>query len=97
MKIRDLRAGIDGVTVEGWVVSVGEKKLVETRYGPAYVASAILEDETGRIVLNLWRRQIDLVRPGCLVRIENGFVRSYKGRLELNVGKRGRIVVLSKV
>ena len=55
MKIRDLRPGMDGVTVEGWMVAVGEKRLVGTRYGPAYVASAVLEDDTGRIVLNLWR------------------------------------------
>lgn len=55
VKIRDLRPGMDGVTVEGWMVAVGEKRLVGTRYGPAYVASAVLEDDTGRIVLNLWR------------------------------------------
>ncbi|RLI24465.1 DNA-binding protein, partial [Candidatus Bathyarchaeota archaeon] len=68
-----------------------------TRFGPAYVASAVLEDDTGRIILNLWRRQISLVKPGYLVRIENGFIREYRGQLELNVGRTGRIVVLSRV
>ncbi|MDH5437449.1 MAG: hypothetical protein OEX76_00940 [Candidatus Bathyarchaeota archaeon] len=47
-------------------------------------------------MLNLWRRQIDLVKEGDLVRVENAFVRAYRNPLELNVGSRGKIVVLSR-
>jgi replication factor A1 len=94
IKIRDLRGGMDGVAVEGWIAEVGEKREVVTRFGKTYVMVAVLEDETGRIILNLWRDQINIAKPNCLVRIEGGFVREYSGRLELNVGSRGKVVVL---
>ena len=67
---------------------------VMTRYGDALVANAIVTDEAGEVILNLWRSQINLVKPGCIIRIENAFARQFKNRIELNVGSRGRIIVL---
>lgn len=43
---------------------------VMTRYGDALVANAIVTDEAGEVILNLWRSQINLVKPGCIIRIE---------------------------
>ena len=86
---------MDRVTVTGRITYIGIKKIVKTRFGEAPVARAVLEDDTGKIGLNLWREQISLVREGDLVRVENGFVRTYLDQLELNVGSRGRIVVVS--
>ena len=60
--------------------------MVETRFGPALYAQAILKDETGEIKLNLWRWQVELVKVGFRVRIENGFTKFG----ELNVGSRGK-------
>jgi ssDNA-binding replication factor A large subunit len=96
LKISQIRAGMNGVIVTGKITDIGIKRTVETRYGPAQVATATLEDDTGRIVLNLWRGQIDLVRVGDRVKIENGFTRTYRDQLELNVGSRGRIVIVSR-
>ena len=95
MKVRQIRAGMNGITVTGRISYVGIRRIVQTKFGEAPVVRAVLEDETGKISLNLWRDQIDLVSEGDMVRIENAFVRSYKEQLELNVGSRGRIVVLS--
>lgn len=61
LKINQIKAGIDRITLTGCVISVSEKKEVETRFGKAYVANADLEDDTGQIVLNLWKDQIDMV------------------------------------
>ncbi len=96
MKIGQIHSKMEGVTVSGRITYIGIKTIVETRFGEAAVARAALEDDTGKIALNLWREQIDLVKEGDLVRIENGFVRTYRDQLELNVGSRGRIVVLSR-
>ena len=95
MKIKQIRAGMDGVTVEGLVSYVGLKRIVKTRFGEAPVATAILEDDSGKISLNLWRNQIGLVKEGNVVRVENGFVRTFKDQIELNVGSRGKIIVIS--
>lgn len=96
MKINQIRAGMDGVFVEGRISYIGIKRIVQTRYGEAPVATAVFEDDSGKISLNLWRNQIDLVKEGDVVRVENGFVRTFKDQLELNVGSRGKILVLDR-
>jgi len=45
-------------------------------------------------VLNLWRDQVGLVKPGDLIKVENAFAKEFRGRVELNVGGSGRIAVL---
>jgi len=92
MKIADIKPGMNNVTVTGRIVNIGEKKLVTTRFGDAYVAQALLENYTGKIILNLWRGQIEMVKVGDMVTVENGFVGGFKKQLELNVGSKGRIV-----
>lgn len=96
LKVKDLRPGMEGVTLTGRITYIGIKKFVKTKFGEAPVARAVFEDETGKVFLNLWRGQIDLVKEGDIVRIENAFIRTYKNQLELNVGSRGKIIVLSK-
>ncbi|RLF01542.1 MAG: DNA-binding protein [Thermoprotei archaeon] len=96
VKIRSIKAGMEHITLVARVVSISEPKYVLTKYGRAQVASAVLEDETGRTVLNLWRWQIKMVRPGDIIRVEGAFATSFKGRVELNVGSKGRIIVLSR-
>ena len=82
-----------GVNVEGKIVEINPPRNVMTRYGPARVANAVIEDESGRIILSLWNDDIDKVGIGDYVKIENGYVTSYRGRLQLNVGRRGKLVV----
>lgn len=96
MKIRDVKPGMSNISLTARVLSISEPRRVETKYGEAMVASAIIADETGEIVLNLWRNQISLVKPGYLIRVENAFAKEYKGKLELSIGKQGKITVLSK-
>jgi len=92
MKIADIKPGMDNITVTGRIANIGEKKLVRTKFGDAYFAQAVLEDYTGKIILNLWRGQIEMVKVGAIVTVENGFVSRFKEKLELSVGSRGRIV-----
>lgn len=96
MKISDLRAGMDGVNITGRVVRILGKTEVDTRFGKSRLTVAVISDETGSVKLNLWRWQADLVKVGDIIKIENGFVRSFKGQLELNVGSKGRITLISK-
>jgi len=96
LKINNIRSELDSVTVSGRITSIGIKSIVRTRYGEATAARSVLEDDTGGIMLNLWRGQIDLVREGDVVRVENAFVRNCRDQLEPNVGSRGRKAVLSR-
>jgi len=84
------------IEATGKIIGKGDTREAETRYGPARVSWAILEDETGSIRLNLWRQQIDMVRVGDAVRLVNAFVRVYRDEMELNIGSDGRIEVLER-
>jgi GNAT superfamily N-acetyltransferase len=92
----ELKDGIRNVDFEGTVV---EKSLVRAVRSRARgenlsVADAALEDETGRVVLTLWNEQIRQANVGDRVRVENGYVSSYRGVTQLNVGRIGRLISL---
>jgi replication factor A1 len=95
LNIKDLRNGMKRVTVEANVVEKGETRQVRSRYkDETYdVADAVVADETGSIKLTLWNEQIDQVDVGNKVKIENGYVTSWSGQLQLNVGKFGTMTV----
>mgnify|MGYP001062551350 CR=1 FL=1 len=94
IRVADIKAGHRNLTVVGRITGIGDAQTVTTRFGPARVAAATLEDETGSIRVNLWREQIDRVKVGDMVRLENAFVRTFNYQNELNIGKDGRIVVI---
>jgi replication factor A1 len=76
------------------VLSASESKQVVTSAG---VDHEILElkvgDKSGSIKLVLWDEKIipDL-KAGDLVKIENGFVTSFKGTWRINVGRYGEAI-----
>lgn len=93
MKIRDLKNGTRRANVEGKIIEKSDTREIKSRYRDATyrVANAILVDETGRINLTLWNEQIDRVNVGDKVKVENGYVTSFRGELMLNVGKYGEM------
>jgi len=95
LDIKDLRNGIKRVSVEANVVEKGTPRQVMSRYkDETYtVADAVVADETGSIKLTLWNEQIAQVEVGNKVKIENGYVTSFKGEIQLNVGKFGKMTV----
>jgi len=53
---------------------------------------AKLCDDTGEIALNLWRQQIEVVKEGEVVILQNAFAREFSGVVELNIGADGKIL-----
>ena len=81
--------------IEGVIDTISEPRTVNLRTGgQAQVADAVLKDDTGQIKLTLWDAQIKMVKPGSKVKIENGYVTTFKGENSLNVGKYGKLSVL---
>jgi len=95
-RIADLVPGMDGVLVEGIVVEKGEPRSVRARRSGEMlaVANAVLRDESGSITLTLWTRQIEFVNTGQRIRVENGFVSSFRGLKQLVSGQAGRLLAL---
>jgi len=89
--ISDLRPG-RVATFEASVVKLEPPRAVEQRSGgTAQVRHATLRDGTGEIALVLWGREGDLVAEGDHIRIVEGWVKEYKGRPEVSLGRTGKI------
>ncbi len=96
VSVSELRKGDKHVTVEGIVKNMGavkEFRLPEP-LEPARYVTAVLADESGEIGLTLWNYDMVGVEVGKRIRVEDGYVTSFRGRLQLNVGFTGRVVVL---
>jgi len=95
LKIKELRNGMKRLDIEGKVTDKSETREVKSRFkNETYkVASAVIADETGNVKLTLWNEQIDQVNVGSMVKIENGYVSSFRGEIQLNIGKYGKLTV----
>jgi replication factor A1 len=93
--IKDLNDGMKRVSVEGKVVEKSDPREVKSRYkDETYrIVDAVIADETGSVKLTLWNEQIEQVNVGDNLKIENGYVTSFKGETQLNVGKFGKLTV----
>jgi len=93
LNVRDLKPGMSHVNITVKVLNLSESKQVVTSAG---VDHEILElevgDKSGSIKLVLWDEKIisDL-KTGDKVKIENGFVTSFKGAWRINVGRYGEV------
>jgi replication factor A1 len=95
LKVKDLRNEMKRVAIEAKVMEKADAREVQSRFkDQTYkVATAIIGDESGTIKLTLWNEQIDQVNVGDMIKVENGYVTSFRGELQLNVGKYGKLTV----
>ena len=94
MQISELRDGMRNVSVEGQITKVGEPRTVKLRTGgETEVSEATLTDESGSITLTLWDSQIEKVKKGGHVSVNNGYTNSFRGSVRLNVGRFGSLEV----
>ncbi len=84
------------VDVQGTVTIKNPTREVMARYKDVVhrVADTTIQDETGSINLTLWNEQIDQVNVNDIIKIENGYVTSYRGETQLNIGKYGKFTIL---
>ncbi len=95
MNIKDLRDGMRTVEAEGEIIDISPSREVSLRTGgQAKVADATLKDETGTIKLSLWDNQIEQVSKGAKVKVTNGYINTFRGERQLNVGRYGKLEVL---
>jgi len=95
LKIKELRNGMKNVSVEAKVTEKSDPREVLSRFkDETYkVATAIIADETGTIKLTLWNEQINQVNVNDTVKVENGYITSFRGEIQLNIGKYGKLTV----
>ncbi len=90
-KVDSLKSRMRNLNVIVKIVSKGEaREITSRRDGKVHsVAEALVGDETGCAVLNLWGDQISEFDEGDVVEIRNGYTSLFKGYLRLNIGRHG--------
>jgi len=96
LKINELKDGMKRVDVEGNIIEKSDAREVMSRYKDEVyrVATAVISDGTGTIKLTLWGDQIDKVNVNNTVKIENGYISTFRGEMQLNVGRYGKLSVV---
>ena len=90
IKVKDLSPSSKQANLVAKVVNVGERRTVESRFGPSrQLSEATIGDETGIVIMSLWEDQIDKVSQDDVIAITNGYVSLVRGHIRVNVGKYG--------
>ena len=95
-RVEDIREGQQRVIVEGLVENIAGPRTVSSRKTgeELKVADVTLSDDTGSIKLVLWNKQVPQVRVNSNIRIEEGYVKTYRDEQQMSVGKWGIIITL---
>ena len=95
MEIKDVQANQGNVDIVAQVLEKEEERTFEKFGKVGRVCNAKLKDETGEIKLTLWNDDIDSVKVGDKIHLQNGWCSEYKGERQLSSGKFGKIEVVS--
>lgn len=93
VKIGELTPRSRGVNLVAKVVSKSPERVVSSQYDQTEhrLSEVLIADDTGAINLVLWDDKVDRVNEGDVVRIVNGFIKLFRGRMQLNLGRFGTI------
>ena len=95
LQIKDIDARVRRVNLKAKVVGKSIPRYVFSRFGDALTLStATISDGTGSMRMSLWNAEIDRVSIGDTVQIDNGRVRTFRGELEVSLGRKGRLQVV---
>ena len=81
--------------IEAKITAVSAVRQVNSMRGPSQVADATLQDDTGTITLTLWGADATKYTVGQRVKITDGWVKEYRGKLQVSMGRSGRIEILA--
>ncbi|MCL9812990.1 Single-stranded DNA binding protein [Natranaeroarchaeum aerophilus] len=91
----DIETGDRGVNVEVQVAEV-ERRTIDGRDGETDILSGVLADETGQLPFTDWDPHPDLETEGNSVRVENAYVREYRGVPSINVSEFSTVTALDR-
>jgi replication factor A1 len=82
-------------TIDGTITAISAVRNVTTARGPSTVADATIQDDTGTITLTLWGDDTTRYSVGQKIRITDGWVKDFRGKLQISMGRSGKISVQS--
>ena len=96
MKAKDLRPESKVDMIEVTIASKSEVREFTSRSGATgKVCDCKAQDADGdEVQVTLWNEEIDRVKVNDRVRISNGWVREWRGNLQVSAGRYGKLEIL---
>ncbi len=91
VKVDVLKPSLRNMNLTVKIVTIGAPRSVTSRrdFSVHRVAEALVGDETGCAVLNLWDDKIGAFADGDVIEVRNGYTSLFRGFLRLNIGRQG--------
>jgi len=86
-KVKDLKPGQEHVNVVVRVLERRGIKSIRTRSGDRTIGLYTVGDDTGRVTLVAWGSKAASLEAGDVVEIDNAWVSTYRGEVQLNIGR----------
>lgn len=96
MKVKDLRPESKVDVLELTIREKGSVRDFSSRSGSTgkVCDAKAVDDDGSDISVSLWNEEIDRVQPNNRIRITNGWVREWRGNMQVSAGKYGKLEVL---
>ena len=96
MKIKDVNSKVKWANIKAKVVKKPIARTVYSRFdhNPLGLSTSTISDDTGSIKMPLWNTQINMVSIGDTIQIKNGRVKTFRGEMQVSVGKAGNLKVI---
>lgn len=85
--IKDLKPGMENVSVKARVLSSEPPHVIQTKKGPRTISNAVIGDSTGRVEVTAWGEKAGQLTEGEAVEIKGGWTTEFRGKVQLNIGR----------
>jgi len=92
--IASLRSN-SNANIEATITAISAVRDVTTSRGPSQVADATLQDESGTITLTLWGEETKKYSVGQKIKVTDGWVKDFRGKLQVSMGRSGKITLVT--
>ncbi len=91
MKIKEAGPNSNATLEEVEVTSKGEVREFMRFDKPGRVCNCTIRDDSGEMELTLWNEEIETVEAGERLKITDGWVKEWNGKMQISRGKNGII------
>ena len=97
LKLNEIEADKNVSEVVVRVVSINPARMIQTRDGrKTQLTEVLVADGTGRVILSLWGfGEGAKISAGKVIKITDGWAKEWKGKIQLSLGRSGRIEVVA--
>ena len=91
MKISEAKPNSNASLDEVEITGKGEVREFVKFDKPGRVCNCTIKDDSGEMELTLWNDEIDSVNEGDKLKITDGWVKEWNGKVQISAGRNGKI------